>query len=101
MEGGSHKKPYKSQKTISSHFIRRIIGMALYQTWTTCQKWNPLQFVLAGSLHHISAPERLYTCMATVLFWKAWCRAPVGTHDQMLMCCQTITGLVVTGRPPW
>jgi hypothetical protein len=24
----------------------------------------------------------------------------IGTHDQMFMCCQTITGSVVIGRPP-
>jgi len=30
----------------------------------------------------------------------SWRRAPFGTHDQMLMCCETITGLVVMGHPP-
>jgi hypothetical protein len=31
---------------------------------------------------------------------SSWRRAHFGTHDQLLMCCQTITGLVVMERPP-
>jgi len=31
----------------------------------------------------------------------SWRRAPFGTHGQMLVCCQTITSLVVMGRHPW
>jgi len=31
----------------------------------------------------------------------SWRRVTFGTHDQMLICRQTITGLVVIVRPPW
>jgi hypothetical protein len=87
--------------------IFHIMNQTLSQTYKT----SLLRFIIRKIINawkglcclHLQdeVSKSLSPCHFTTddsLVRRSSCRAPFGTHDQILICCQTITGLVVRGH---